>query len=433
MARNDASIPEQFWAFMRWQPTRNMAEQDKTPVTLLTGFLGAGKTTLLKHLLSTRQEQRFSLIINDVGEVNIDAEVLGQEYPPGNTTVEVLRELTQGCICCSINDELADAMVWLLEQNNPSHLFIEASGVANPRNILQSFCKVNPQGYSLLDAFRINNIVTCVDAALLAQEWRAMMRQNKRKRHVLLADPIKPYIELLIEQIEACDLIVLNKCDLVEPAEVDHLIAVLQQLNPRAEIIKTTEGVVAPHSVLDTPRFDFDYTQTGSATDRHLAKPFEIHEHDEESNGHGHEHSHEHHHPKHHHDHHGYGLETFVFKSRQPFKPRKLVQYLRNIPGLVRAKGYYWEADNPAFCGLVSVAGSLVRADIAGPWYIDFVERGEMNIEDMPNTIKRAWQDPPIGDRRQEIVFIGTNLDQASITAILDNLLDHDYNFTLQA
>lgn len=395
------------FAFLAWSPDEKPAPVNRIPVTLFSGFLGAGKTTLLKHLLTERPGGQFGLVINDVGAVNVDANDLRRNFPEGRGAVQVLSELTQGCICCSIGDELADALVYLLESSKPRHIFIEASGVANPRNILQTFYTKNFAGHSLLDAFQISNLVTVLDSASFLREWNRELGGHSRRRRIFLNDPRRPYMELIMEQIETCDLLVLNKQDQLEKTEQQEVDGILTELNPRAQRLPCSEGCIDPAELMDTCRFDLQATQHGSSLHRHLevSSP-------EEPDGH------------HHHDHHGYGLTTVVFKARRPARTRDFFRVLRSeLPGLVRAKGFYWTDDQPEQCGILSLAGGVLRADLAGPWYIDMMRRGTATLEEMPEYIQSVWEKPPLGDRRQEIVFIGVNLDSERIQSALEATL----------
>lgn len=398
------------FAFLGWAPG-DAAGAAKIPVTLISGFLGSGKTTLLKHLLGARPGGRFGLVVNDVGAVNVDAGDLERNFPPGAGTVQLLRELTQGCICCSIGDELADALVYLWEKSRPSHILIEASGVANPRNILQTFYTRNFAGHSLQDVFVVSNLVTVVDSAHFLREWDRALGDRKRRRRIFLSDPRRPYLELIMEQIETCDVLVMNKQDLLGEEDRGRLEGIFADLNPRAERVAAREGRVDPAVLLDTPRFDLHETQRGGRV-YHDLEPV----HAERDEGHGHH--------GHGHAHHGYGLTTVVFRARRPAVERELFRVLRSeLSGVVRAKGFYWTAEDPEQCGILSLAGGVLRADRAGKWFVDLLRCGVVEMEDMPPSVRAAWQDPPAGDRRQEIVLIGVNLDAAEVLARLEGCL----------
>jgi G3E family GTPase len=408
--KTPTSADDHRFAFLGWAP--DVAEEHQpVPVTVISGFLGSGKTTLLKHLLTSRPGGRFGLVVNDVGAVNIDADDLERNFPAGGETVQVLSELTQGCICCSIGDELADAMVYLWEESRPAHILIEASGAANPRNILQTFYTQNFAGHGLLEVFKLSNLLTVVDTAHFLKEWDHALGDRKSRRRIFLNDPRKPYLELIMEQIETCDVLVLNKQDQLDDENRHRADMILTDLNPRAHRIHTCEGKADPAEILDTPRFDLHQTQRGG----------EVYHHLEQTEEHPEPHGDPHHH---HHDHHGYGLTTVVFRARRPARQRDLFRVLRSeLPGVLRAKGFYWTAEDPEQCGILSLAGGVLRADRAGLWFIDMLRQGRAEMDDMPPTVRAAWQDQPLGDRRQEIVLIGVNLNTADILTKLGNCL----------
>lgn len=378
-------------------------------MTIFTGFLGSGKTTLLKHLLSERKQERFALVVNDVGEVNIDAEDLRQEFAEDNSSLQMLSELTQGCICCSIGNELADAMVYLLKNTHPTHILIEASGVANPKNLLPSFYNKNFAGHSLPDAFEIRNVISVLDSGMFQREWGRALASRDRRRHIFLNDPRTPYLELIMDQIEICDVLVMNKIDLLTQEELQEVDRILSGLNPRAVRFACSEGDLEPAGLLDESRFHIQETQRGGTVLQRLsltpppspAKTASTH------------HAHVHH-----------GLDSVTFYARRPVNGDQFLRVLRTeLPEVIRAKGFYWTEDRPDLCGLLSLAGGILRADWAGPWFIDLLEHGEVTEDDMPSTIRTAWEDPPIGDRRNQLVLIGVNLDRDKILRTLEACL----------
>lgn len=398
------------FAFLGWRPERVPPEAEKLPVTVISGFLGSGKTTTLLHLLQSRPDIPFGLLVNDVGEVNLDAETLRSGYPENDPRIDLIQELSQGCICCSIGDALGDALVYLYESTRPGQVLIEASGAANPRNILQSFYTSNAAGHSLLDVFRISNLVTVLDAAHFLREWDLAEGDTRKKRRIFLNDPRKPYLELILEQIETCDLLLINKSDLLNPEELQKVQGIVTDLNPRAEQIVTTRGECDPDQILDVSRFELNRTQRASAIDSRLqlpgAKPFKPSTLLGEK-------------PKTH----GYGLQTLVFRARRPFRQQEFFRVLRGgIPGLLRAKGYYWSDAHPDQCGLLSIAGGVLRADKAGPWYADLVEQDRATLNHMPDHVREVWEEG-VGDRRQEIVLIGTKFNEPETIRLLDSAL----------
>lgn len=378
-------------AFLSWQPEESR-KQHPTPVTLFSGFLGAGKTTLLRHLLAQQGEKSIALVINDVGEVNMDAAQVQRDLKNQDQSIELLQELTQGCICCSIGDELADALVYLQEKGQPDEIWIEASGISNPRNILSTFYMANIHGHTLVDAFALKNIITVVDAGLFASEW------SKTEQ--------SPYIELITDQLETCDAIVLNKLDRVSPDELRKVYAIVEAHNPRAERFSCTEGNLESDLLLGPARFDLQPTQRGSTVYCHLEK---LPDHQEDA-----PHHHDHQHP----------FQTVFFQSRLPVNEELFLHALETrLPNVVRAKGFFFTSDQPGCCSIVSLAGGILRAEPAGMWYVDLVEAGKASMEEMPPEVQAAWKPLPLGDRRQEIVLIGVDLVESEVLDILSSCL----------
>jgi len=398
------------FAFLGWEPESIDCEEEKTPITLISGFLGAGKTSLLTHLLEESPRGKFGLIINDVGDVNLDAEQVRRQFPNGGGRIDLLKELSLGCICCTMGAALADALVYMHEESFPAHVLVEASGVANPRNTLQAFYTFNFRGHSLLDVYRIANLVTVIDTPHFLREWTAASETPSARRHIFLNDPRKPYLELIMEQVETCDVMILNKNDLLNEAELNNARIILKWLNPRAHQIVSDHGSLPDVAeLLHQHRYDLEQIQKAAIVDTHLSPP------KPEPEEHGHES---------HHDHHGYGLQTMTFRARQPFKAADFFRIMRReIPEVIRAKGFYWVDQHPDQCGVLSIAGGVFRADKAGPWYVDLIARGRAKPEDMPDSVRAAWLNDEQGDRRQEIVLIGSNLDQKKITGLLNGVL----------
>jgi len=395
----DSSDPR--FAFLGWNPAHDITESDRTPVTFLSGFLGAGKSSLLRHLLRNTPGGRFALVVNDVGDVNIDAEDLRRNFPDNTGAVASMRALTQGCICCSIGNELADALIHLRETQSPAHILVEGSGVSSPQNLLQTLCQRNLFGRSVLDAVRVHNMVTVVDAAVFLREWRDLRERKRRRAHILFVDPRRPLVELMMEQVETADILLINKTDLLTPADLRELTDVLRGLNPRAEIDSMTEGEIDTSVLLDRARFDFRDTQCGSALMQRLGLPGKTTAH-----------------------HASFGLDTFTFHARRPFRSRDFFRVLRGgLTGVVRAKGYYWTAEKPQLCGMMSLAGNVLRADYMGKWYAALLEEGKPRPENLPVEIAAHWIEGP-GDRRQEIVLIGVDLDAEGLRLTLEACLD---------
>lgn len=435
--------------FLHWKPQAKHLSR-KLPVTVLSGFLGAGKTTLLNNLLREPRGKKIAVIVNDLGEVNIDASLIREgAREVDNAALDGMMELTEGCICCSIRTDLADAIVAILENYSPDHLLIEATGAAEPLSIAETLYATNAEGFSLQDVSFINNLVTVVDVAFMAAEWDLIPTgKSIRRRRILQSDPRRPLIELLIEQAECADLIVLNKTDLISGEEVKKLRQMLSDLNPHAEIILTREATFPTESVLEQTRFEEEKTVGGAQWRQVLTKHLEQgsspgddsggggehdhsgcdHEHEAAHHDceHGHDHSHGHQDHPHDHDHHhheDFGLETFLYTARRPFREKTLMKTMRNsFPGLVRAKGFYWTQENPTRVGMLSLAGNVVRADYIGTWWKAMLDEGDAREEEMPSIVAKIW-DEETGDCRQELVFIGIDLPEKEIREKLDNAL----------
>lgn len=401
-------------------------------VTILSGFLGAGKTTLLNHLLKNANGERIAVIVNDIGEVNIDASLIRSEVKtledsPQNEVVE----LSGGCICCTIQGDLAFAVMDLAKKGDIDHILIEATGVAEPTQIVHTFLTPGPNGKSLEDVVRIDSLVTVIDSAFFLREWRA--NENKgTKRELLRQQDERPVFELIIEQIECADLLVVNKIDQVSAQELSEIRVILDELNRRAQKHECRDGQLENDAILHNHSFDLDATLSGASWLQSLNKE------DQEAGP-----------ADPHHENEPIqfqavapgpssliqpsiskaidpiakakqGLVTLVYRSRTPFQADKLAHIINNsIPGLLRAKGYAWIQGNDEQVGFLSIAGSTSRCDFIGSWWITALEKGNIDRSQVPAEVERKWQYPN-GDRRQELVFIGFNLDRERLKAELD-------------
>lgn len=398
---------------------------DKIPLLTICGFLGAGKTTLLNTLLRNSGGRKIGVLVNDLGEVNIDADLLrdGEKDFSGG-----IIELTSGCICCSIETELSTAVYHLLDKFQPEVIVVEASGVAEPLSILGSLFAEDLRGNKATDRVSVINAVTVVSAVDWDRHLRRKVAPLAKKRHVVGGGFLRPYPELLVEQIECADVLLMSKIDLLEDS-TGEMVDWLRALNPRAEIIRMDSDGSLVELLLQRIRFDALQTPNSAGWKKKLST--------REDNDHEHDCDHHHHHHDHHHDHecghdhscghpHGhkphhqdYGIDSFVFRSRQTFSEAAFLRVMREgWPGLLRAKGFYWLADQQDRVGVVSVAGNIIRADLVGLWWHERLQRGEVTLEEIPETVQRVWEEP-WGDRRQEIVFIGIDLDRQKIEADL--------------
>ena len=421
-------------SFLFWRPEAPLSEADRVPVTLLSGFLGSGKTTLLNHLLASEAIENLAVLVNDLGKVNIDASLIKSSMREMGGPIGEVVELSSGCICCSIQTELMDALLHLYIKAKPSHILVEASGAAEPKSVLESLYASNLGGIRGIDFLRVANMVTVVDAANLDDNLGTLANANAVKRtKVLQADKRRPLEELLMEQIECSDLMLLNKTDQVNGEDADRLEAYLKSLNSRAEVKRCAFGKVDSGEFFGNERFDEDATLNSArwrhlimSNDRLASEPSDktgqvsmdfgsfvpverepqrqpsdfSFEADTKSRIHHHK---------------DYGLDTFVYNSRRQFDETKLYALLRSeLPGVVRAKGFYWADAKPTRVGLLSIAGKIVRNDYIGEWWADMLHEGEASDSDMPEIIRKSW-DPKLGDRRQELIFIGIDLDRDAI------------------
>ena len=378
------------------------SSSNRPPVTILCGFLGAGKTTLLQHLLTQAEGRRWAAVVNDVAAINIDGAVVTSTA--GNRTIV---ELGNGCVCCSSKDELAESLAQLAATGTFDHLLVETTGVAEPRALANLFLRKNPFGRSLGDFATLASLVTVVDAPAFHAAWA----QSRSEGRTAVQGTDRPVIELMIEQVECADVLVLNKCDAISSEVQAELEAILQGLNRRAEIVGTERGQISAEYLLDRVRFDpvatlgaahwihsLNALAPGKSPGWIQPKPVAAHEAK-------------------------YGIVHFTFQARRPFRKDALEALVRSgLPGLLRAKGFFWLQERPDEMGFLSVAGGVVRFDYLSYWWAAMVESGKVRLADRPAPIVAAWVEPH-GDRRQELVFIGVRLDEAAARAALEACL----------
>ncbi len=379
------------------------SERDTTdrriPLVILTGFLGAGKTTLLNHLLRHPEGRRLAVLVNDFGDVNIDAALTRDVAQVDSGSADEIVELSNGCICCGIQDAFGKA-VMELAQRKPDCIVVEATGIAEPLRIIESLAALNDEGLSALEFVRIANLVTLVDASWWVEKVQEVY-SSVRRSLLLFSDPRRPLSELLTTQVECANVIILNKIDLVEEESLSRSRAALATICPSAKILTTTEGQVAIDQLLDNERFDIATAFKSSGCDLELTSASRT---DSEQTKE----------PKTH-DHADFGLMAFTYRSRYQLSHDKLVAYLRSrIPGLLRAKGFVWTDREPDRIGFASLAGDTLRFDYLGKWIHAMVSSGDMDRSRIPAPIWRIWDDTT-GDRRQELVFIGIDLDRKAI------------------
>lgn len=406
-------------------------DKKETPVLLLTGYLGSGKTTLVNKILSNNKGIKFAVIVNDIGEVNIDADLI-EKGGVVDQQDDSLVALQNGCICCTLKMDLVQQLSDIVKMHRFDYIVIEASGICEPAPIAQTICAY-PQIYPDLakdGRAVLDSIVTVVDARRMCDEFSA---GNDLLKKELDEDDIE---NLLIQQIEFCSFVLLNKADDVSPEELQKVRHIVRALQPKAEIIECNYGNVDFDRILDTKDFDFDKVATSASWIAAIENEGgdEHHEHDEHHHDehHGEKHSHHHHH-HHHHDHleneeHGealeYNIDTFVYYARRPFDLNFFDDFVaRKWPkSIIRCKGLCYFDNEKDVCYVFEQAGKQVTLRNAGQWYATMPESELREFLERNPRLKKDWEEP-YGDRMQKLVFIGQNMDKAAIKAELDKCL----------
>lgn len=417
-----------------------MKENNEIPVLLLTGYLGSGKTTLLNHILTNERGIRFAVIVNDIGEVNIDADLIQKGGIVGQDDSGDLVALQNGCICCTLRTDLIKQISDLIESARFDYIVIEASGVCEPAPIAQTICSmeqmINPARTDIIRP-RLDAIVTVVDALRMKSEFGC--GENLEKEDIDEED-----IEnLIIEQIEFCNIILLNKISEVTPDEAAHIKAVIRALQPKAEIIECDYCDVDLNELINTHLFNFESVATSATWVHEIEKPAEEqlqehehhdHEHEDEHEHHHHEHEehhhdHDHHHHHHHHDGEGeaeeYGIGTYVYFRRQPFNFEKFDRFVNlDWPSnIIRTKGVLYFSHNRDMSLLFEQAGIQKNLKEAGYWYATAPEEELMVMMEREPGLRRDW-DEEYGDRMIKLVFIGRDLDRTALASALDACLE---------
>lgn len=406
-----------------------MKDLKEIPVLLLTGYLGSGKTTLLNRILNNRKGIRFAVIVNDIGEVNIDADLIGKGGVVGQTD-DSLVPLQNGCICCTLKMDLVQQLSDLVSAGKFDYIVIEASGICEPEPIAQTICSMPQMGeeFNRDGSVRLDCICTVVDALRLRDEFAggdSLTRKNIDDEDIE---------NLIIQQIEFCNIILLNKISEVSAQEADHIREVVRAIQPTARIIECDWCDVPFENLLDTNLFDFEKVATGAAWVKGIETP--LSELEEEHHGHHHHHEHEHehehehgHHHHHHHDDEGeaeeYGIGTFVYYARRPFSLNKFDWFCaKQWPkSVIRCKGVCYFKENTDMSYLFEQAGSQKRLTEAGRWYATAPEEDLRILMQQDPSIAKDW-DPEYGDRMQKLVFIGQKMDKEAICKALDVCLE---------
>ncbi len=402
------------------------------PVLLLTGYLGSGKTTLVNRILSNKKGIKFAVIVNDIGEVNIDASLI-QQGGVVNQKDDSLVALQNGCICCTLKMDLVEQLKDIVNEKRFDYIVIEASGICEPAPIAQTICSIPTLGpqYVVNGAPRLDCIVTVVDALRMKDEFGggdALQKQD------LDEDDLE---NLVIQQIEFCNIILLNKASEVSAEEYNHLVEIIHAIQPKAVIMPCDYGDIDLDRILNTHMFNFDEVATSAAwideLEHHHGDEDDDdddeheHHHDHDEHEH-HHHDHEHHH-HHDHDHEGgeveeYGIGTFVYYRRKPFDMNFFDNFVAKLwpKSVIRAKGICWFKDQPDMCYLFEQAGKQIGLKNAGQWYATMPENELKDLLAREEGLRQDW-DEKYGDRMQKIVFIGQNMDKKTIKEQLDMCL----------
>ena len=371
---------------------------NRLPVTVLSGFLGAGKTTVLSHILNNRENKKVAVIVNDMSEINIDASMVNNEVSL-NHSEEKLVEMSNGCICCTLREDLLLEVNKLAKDKKFDYLVIESTGISEPLPVAETFTFADEKGVSLSDVARLDTMVTVVDAFNFLKDYDdAKYLQDTGES--LGEDDERSVADLLVDQVEFSDVILISKIDLVDQSDLHKLKGILRSLNTTAKIIPITKGQVEIDDVLNTGLFNFDKAQEAPGWLKEMRG-----DHTPETEE--------------------YGISSFTFVARRPFYPDKFYEFVHNtnkFGKLIRSKGYFWLGSRLEYAGQWSQAGGIARSGFAGMFWKSVPKQNWPTDEESLKIIKQNWEEP-FGDMRQELVFIGQGLDKDAMIGALENCL----------